>query len=97
MNRLEGRIAVSCVGFTKVVGTFMPFHWTKEPKTKPEPLTVRGTSGLNMAVEVGDIELRTGAGLLGGAGGGLCQRTDVPFPVASLIIAPHMAPFAGED
>jgi hypothetical protein len=75
----------------------MPFHWTKDPRKKPDPFTVKTRSGLNKGADTGDMELSTGKGLLTAAGAGLCHRTEVPLPVASLWIAPHIAPFTGED
>lgn len=84
MKKVEERIAVSWVGLTNVVGRFIPFHCTNEPRKKPEPFTVKTVSGLNRGAEVGDIELSTGSGLVALTGGGLCHSTDVPLPVASL-------------
>jgi len=96
-NSVEERMTVSWVGLTNVVGRFIPFHCTNEPRKKPDPFTVNTVSGLKRGADVGDIELSTGAGLFASAGGGLCHKTEVPLPVASLCMAPHIAPFVGDD
>ena len=75
-----GSKAVSCVALKKVVGMFVPFHCTSEPRRKPEPLTVRVRSGPNKGPLVGEMDEMTATGLEGAVGGGLCQSSEVLLP-----------------
>ena len=61
---LDGIIAVSCVGLTKVVVRLLPFHWTTELATNPLPATASEKVPATGTVEEGDREVRIGAGLL---------------------------------
>ena len=61
---LDGIIAVSCVGLSKVVVRLPPFHWTTELATNPPPATVSEKVPATGTVEEGDREVRIGAGLL---------------------------------
>src|SRR5215831_11884103 len=54
--------ALSCVLLTKVVGLGLPFQFTTEPDTKPEPLTASERPAPPATVLDGDSEVATGTG-----------------------------------
>src|SRR6266700_3881202 len=55
--------AVNCVLLTKVVDRLEPFHWTMEPETKFEPLTVSVNAVPPTIALEGDEEVIDGTGL----------------------------------
>jgi hypothetical protein len=59
-----GTVAVSEVALTKVVGSAEPFQFTTEVLTKLDPVAVNVKPEPPSFMEVGEIEVRIGAGLL---------------------------------
>lgn len=63
-------LAVNCVPLPKVVVRALPFQFTTEVETNPDPVTVSVKSELPALALVCDSEVTAGAGLLMLKGGG---------------------------
>ena len=79
-TRDAGTVAVSCVEETKLVARGAPFQFTVEVETNLVPFTVKVNCALPAVVEVGQIEVMVGTGLL-------IVRVSVALPVPPALVA----------
>ena len=77
---LAGIAAVNRVALTKLVVRAVPFHWTKELRTKFVPVTVKVKAAPPGVVREGERELSPGVGLLVGK----VNALEVPPPGVAL-------------
>lgn len=74
-NAEAGICALSCVEFTKVVGSACPLNKIPDPETKLVPLMVRVTAPLFWITKAGATEDIVGSGLEVTAGG-IAEKID---------------------
>lgn len=61
--KVAGTAAVNCPAVTNEVDRVLPFHSTKSPETKFDPVTVRLNAAPPAVVVVGEMELKIGEGV----------------------------------